>query len=228
MLTSGGKSVRSQSASSRIYHSIRQQIVTFNILPGTTLLRGKLSEEYKVSQTPIRDAMQRLELDGLVHTHPQSKTVVSRIDVAQIYEAHFLRVAVECEVVWRLATEPELVPISRFRTILKMQDSLTDDAEDQTVFGELDATFHGALFEAAGQAHLFELVRSKAGHLARLQKLDLPKPGKMQRAVTAHTAILDAIEDGDAQAAQLAMRNHLSGSITRVESLRQDNPDFFQ
>lgn len=228
MLKPVAKKARSQSAASRIYDEIRQQIVTFKIPPGTTLLRTKLSEQYQVSQTPIREAMLRLEQDGLIHTYPQSKTVVSKIDIAQIYEAHFLRVALECEVVWRLAEIPDQVPLSRLRSMLKMQGALTDDAEDQIVFGELDGYFHSAMFEAAGQPHLFDLLQSKSGHLARIQKLDLPKPGKMQRAVTAHGAIVDAIENGDAQAAQAAMRAHLSGSISRIESLRQSHPDYFQ
>ncbi|MGO8433620.1 GntR family transcriptional regulator, partial [Rhizobium johnstonii] len=75
--------------------------------PDTPLSRTELTETYEVSQTPTRDALQLLPQEGLVRIYPQSSTVVTRIDVLQIYEAHFLLVALETEVCRRPATDPD-------------------------------------------------------------------------------------------------------------------------
>ena len=90
-------------ASALVYSEIRLRIVSLQLPPETTLSRAELAEQFNVSQSPVREAMQRLEQDGLVASYPQSRTVVTRIDPSQISEEHFLRVAVECEVVRRLA-----------------------------------------------------------------------------------------------------------------------------
>src|SRR3546814_18038529 len=61
-------------ASQRIYDDLRSRIVSLELPPGTTRSRGALAKHYDVSLTPIREAMQRLEQDGLMRTFPQSKT----------------------------------------------------------------------------------------------------------------------------------------------------------
>lgn len=83
------------SASGRIYDDLRQRILSLELPPGTNLLRTELAAKYQVSQTPLRDALQRLEQDGLVQIFPQSRTMVTRIDIPLIHEAYFLRTALE-------------------------------------------------------------------------------------------------------------------------------------
>ena len=70
----------------RVYEDLRKRIITLDLPPDTTLSRSELTDTYEVSQTPIREAMQLLKQEGLVRIYPQSKTVVTRIDVPQIYE----------------------------------------------------------------------------------------------------------------------------------------------
>lgn len=215
------------SAARRVYRSLRQSIISFERPPGAVLSRVELTREYGVSQTPIREALQMLEQDGLIRVVPQSRTLVRRIDVQQLNETHFLRVALECEVVRRLAKAPPPDMIRRARAIIQMKTALVGDTDQIDMFKELDRTFHQTLFAALGVDHLLDVLGSKLGHLARCQWLDLPKKGKMADIVTDHTAILDAIKAGDPEAADRAMRHHLSGTISRVEYLRAEHPDYF-
>ena len=89
----------------QVYADIRRRIVALELLPNTPLSRAELSANYQISQTPLREALQRLSEEGLVATYPQSRTEVRRIDVAEIFEAQFLRTAIEVEVVARLALD---------------------------------------------------------------------------------------------------------------------------
>ena len=82
-------------APDRVYSELRARILAFDLPPGTTLSRADLAEAHGVSQSPIREALQRLRDEGLVLIYPQSRTVVSRIDMRQLFETQFLRVAVE-------------------------------------------------------------------------------------------------------------------------------------
>ena len=215
-------------AAQRVYDALRERIVSLELPPDTTLSRTDLAKQYDVSLTPVREAMQRLEQDGLIRIYPQSKTVVTKIDVAQLYEAHFLRVAVETEVVRRLAATPDPALIKKARAILTMQDTLIGNLDEMALFNELDEAYHQTLFVGAGQPNLYAMLKAKAGHLARARRLDLPKEGKMREIMKAHWSILGAIEAGDQTAAQEAMREHLAGTVQRIEELRRENPDYFK
>ncbi|MFC3567858.1 GntR family transcriptional regulator [Paracoccus simplex] len=211
----------------RVYESLRKRIITLELPPDTTLSRADLTETYGVSQTPIREALQLLKQEGLVHIFPQSKTTVTRIDIPRTYEAHFLRVALETEVCRRLAAERDAETVTRARSIVRMQEAIADDSSQIAVFQELDELFHQTLFAGLGRAGLHQLVRERSGHLERIRRLHLPEKGKVLNILAGHYAILDGIASGDPEAAMAAIRDHLSQTVAKVEELRQEFPAYF-
>src|ERR1700675_4354058 len=82
---------------------LRGMIISLDLPQGSPLSRAALAGQFGVSSTPIRDALMRLEEEGLVEVFPQYATVVSRVDVRLAQQAHFLRQAVELEIVRGLA-----------------------------------------------------------------------------------------------------------------------------
>lgn len=215
------------SIASRIYDDLRHRIINLELKPDTTLSRGELAATYGASQTPLREALQRLEQEGLVRTLPQSRTLVTRIDRSELAEAQFLRLALETEVARRLAENPEESLLQRIRGIVKLQEALADDLSQAELFNDLDRTFHRALFQALGLESTHALMMTRLGHLARCQRLLLPRRGKMKEILKAHLAIVDGIAAGDPARAELAVREHLSKTTSRIEQLMKDYPDYF-
>lgn len=211
----------------RIYDDLRKRIITIQLPPDTMLSRADLTETYEVSQTPIREAMQLLKQEGLIRIYPQSRTVVTRIDVPQVYEAHFLRVALETEVCRRLAIEPDAGTVTRARSIIKMQEAVADDPEQIAIFQELDELFHQTLFAGVKRTGLHQLVRERSGHLERIRRLQMPEASKIQAILSGHKAVIEAIAARDENGAVEAIRDHLSRTVARVEELRQDFPKYF-
>ncbi|WP_136685365.1 GntR family transcriptional regulator [Falsirhodobacter xinxiangensis] len=218
---SGGGTVQ------RVYDSLRQRIITLELPPETTLSRTELTQTYDVSQTPIREALQRLQQDGLVRIYPQSRTLVTRIEVPQIYEAHFLRVALETEVVRGLAQYGSDDVAVRAASIIRMQEAIADDAAQLRMFQELDELFHQTLFIGLGRIGLHQLIRARSGHLERLRRLHLPEAGKIRDILAGHHEIVRAIQDRNPDRAEAAMREHLSRTVSKVEELRREYPQFF-
>jgi DNA-binding GntR family transcriptional regulator len=214
-------------APDRVYADLRERILSFDLPPGTTLDRSALARRYGVSQTPVRDALQRLEQDGLVLIFPQSKTIVSAIDVRQLSETQFLRVSVETEVVRRLCGMEHLDVVRRAQAIVQMQRALIAGDAQMDMFTDLDRSFHRTLFAGVGMESLNDMLTRRLGHLYRCQRLELPRKGKMRAIVDAHQAILDGIAAGDPEKAADAMRRHLSGTIKRIASLRDEHPEYF-
>jgi len=112
---------RKRLAAQQIYDDLRERIIGLELKPGTGLSRPALTEFYRVSQTPIRDAILKLEQEGLVEIYPQSKTLVARIDVKNAKETQFLRTAIELEVARALALDSDKMKIAPARRLLDQQ-----------------------------------------------------------------------------------------------------------
>lgn len=210
-----------------VYEDLRARIIRLDLPPDATLSRNALSKRYAVSQTPVREALQRLEQDGLVRIYPQSRTVVSRIDLPQLFEAHFLRMAVECETARRLAETRPAATLQRASGLVRMQEALGADLTQLDLFDDLDQQFHRTLLEGVGQGGLSQLLSARSGHLTRARRLDLPREAKMRGIIDAHREILEGIEAGDPDRAAAAIRAHLTGTVARLDELRAAHPDFF-
>ncbi|MBL4807083.1 MAG: GntR family transcriptional regulator [Rhodobacteraceae bacterium] len=218
--------LRKTSVSQQIYDALRIRVLSLELVPGENLSRAEIAGFYGVSQTPVRDAMLKLEEEGLLVIFPQSKTEVSRIDVNHARETQFLRMSVEIEVAKQLATYGAPGATDTARAILRRQKS-AQEAHDLTYFEELDRAFHGALLESAGLESLWTLISERSGQIDRLRKLNLPVAGKAVEVIDAHCAILDAIQNRDAGEAEKHVRIHLSGTLVQVNQIIARNPEFF-
>lgn len=221
-----GERIKRISVSQQIQESLRSRIISLELHPGMSLSRGEIASHYGVSQTPVRDAMMKLEEEGLLIIYPQSKTEVSKIDVAHARETQFLRLSLELEITRRLALlkKPEIVAPAR--KIVQLQENALADG-DLDMFEALDKRFHLSLFQSAGVSNLYALVASRSGHIDRLRKLNLPDPGKTANIMKYHRLILDAIERGDAAESEDNVRAHLSGTLEKVDQIVARNPDYF-
>jgi GntR family transcriptional regulator, rspAB operon transcriptional repressor len=202
--------------------------MALDLPPGSVLSRAELAAHFGVSQTPVREALTRLGEEGLVDIYPQHATVVSRIDIGVALQAHFLRRAIELELVHELAGRPTAEGVTltdRLKQQVQRQ-VLAQRAADYAAFSSADHDFHQALYQAAGMATLWELVRQRAGHVDRLRRLHLPAPGKTQAVLRDHRAIIKALVARDAIAAQAALRRHLAGTLTFVHDVRERHPDW--
>lgn len=215
------------SAATRIFDELRQQILSLDLPPGTNLLRAELARQFDVSVTPLRDALQKLEADGLVKIYPQSRTQVTRIDTSLVHEGHFLRRALETEVVRKLASGAAPAAVERARTIIGLQESIQSDDGQLRLFQELDEMFHRVLFEEVGQIALHDLIRSRAGHLDRVRRLQRHSSEKIRAILDGHKEIMSAIEARDVAGAVTAIRDHLHKSPDWVDEYREAHAEYF-
>ncbi len=216
---------RSRHASPQVFEQLRELILSLELAPGTVLSRAELAGQFGLSQTPIRDALMKLGEEGLVDIFPQHATVVSRIDLTAAKQAHFLRKSIELEVVRALAGAPPDGLVARLRAQIDLQSAVLDPA-DYREFVAADRAFHRMMFDAAGVPELFDLVRRLSGHVDRLRRLHLPSAGKAQAVVRDHRRIVEAIAKGDPDAAQQRLREHLSGTLGKVEEISARHPDY--
>jgi GntR family transcriptional regulator, rspAB operon transcriptional repressor len=216
---------RDRQAAPQVFERLREMIVSLVLPPATPLSRAALAGQFGLSSTPIRDALMRLHEEGLVEVFPQHATVVSRIDIKLAEQAHFLRQALELEIVRALALAHEAGLVDDLHRTIALQLQFAK-AGDFTKFMAADNDFHRLLYTASGKSELWSLVRSRSGHIDRLRRLHLPTPGKAQDIVRHHRMIVKAIEAGAPDDAQRHLRKHLSGTLGYLEQIRARYPEY--
>lgn len=212
----------------QVFEVLRSQIIQLQLAPGTPLSRPALAGSFGVSQTPVRDALQRLEHEGLVIVHPQSSTLVAPIDVGQAHETQFLRTALECEVARTITAAPGSFDLRPAELALDEMETIWTKHRDPAAFRSKDQAFHMALFRATGREGLWELVVQRSGDIDRLRNLHLTTEGKATQILRDHRDILEALMAGNGKAADKAVRRHLSGTLAVVEEIRAAHPQYFR
>lgn len=219
---------RSRQVAPQVFDALRELIISVALEPGTVLARAELADHYGVSQTPIRDALMRLGDEGLVDIFPQHATVVSRIDVDAALQAHFLRRAIELEILASVCAMPEAAHealMAHLAGHLAVQKSALRRT-DYGSFSVADLAFHQAMYEATCVSSLWDLVRQRSGHVDRLRRLNLPARGKAQMVVADHEEIVAALRARDLPRATQALRKHLAGTLSFIDKIRETYPDW--
>lgn len=216
---------RARQAAPQVFDHLRRQILRLELPPGTVLSRADLAERFGVSQTPIREALVKLAEDGLVEVFAQHKTVVSRIDVRSARLTHFVRRSAEMEIVRLLAARRDPALVKRLKATIERQEA-AHEATNYSDFVACDRLFHQELYDAADVSGLRAILDRYGGHVDRLRQLHVPQPGKAASVIREHKAIVAAVARGDGEGAANRVAEHLSGTLSWVDAVREQFPQF--
>jgi len=209
-----------------IYQTLRDMILSLALLPGHEMKMEEWTERFKVSRSPVRDALTRLDKDGLVDVFPQRGTRVSLIDLNRVREERFLRKSLEDHAITAFLEHDCDEALKKMRAVLKEQKRIEKSA-DLPAFLRLDDDFHSLLFSAIGMDFCFDLVREKCVHYRRIRILTCTSPSVIPNIVKEHEALLKALEKKDVDLASQIDRQHLSKLKQEQEQLLNQFPHYF-
>jgi DNA-binding GntR family transcriptional regulator len=198
------------------YESIKDHILTGQLNEDTRLTEDSLAKQLGISKSPIREALNRLEAEGLIRIEPRRGAYIRTFSPDDVQDLYDLWEALEVHAVRRAHLSPELTEelrqnLKRMRKFLK--------ANDKPAFIREDIAFHAAITQASGNARLAKEVQNVQNQLLLLRRTtyELCRTS----APDLHEAILDALEREDRTKAEALMREHI-GSVRRalVEFLR--------
>jgi len=206
-----------------IHTAIRQDIATLRFRPGARLSENELALRFGTSRAPVREALIRLAEEGLIEVRPQRGSFVSRISLAAMQRARFVREALEVAIAGR-AAERGLSPAAHQKATaaLAEQEQVQDDPERFTM---ADDAFHRVLAEDVGIAQLWAVIEREKTQFDRIRFLSLPVVTPVASLISQHHDILGAILRRDVEAAEAAMRVHLSEVLKSAETLAAEHPD---
>lgn len=197
-----------QNAAGKVADQLRADILMGAIAPGTRLSQLKIAERFGVSRIPVRDALQVLAAEGLVDPTSGSTAVVTGMSVPELQELYEMREAIE-----PVATQIAVPNVGRAE-ILRMRQELEtmSTSNDARAWLAANANFHATVYKRANRPRMIDTVEQLRKLTDRYLHLHLEVIGNTEHLHAEHTAILAAVEIGDAALAASLTREHLATS----------------
>ena len=205
----------------RVYETLREAIFALELEPGSPLVERDLAARLGVSKSPVREALQRLAVEGLVTQSPYRGTTVVTIGPDEVDQIYALREVLEAFAV-ELAT-PRLTraDVERARQILARSEAAIE-SEDRALLAQVNREFHGLFGECSGNHFLAGTVASLQDRVRVISVMGWRSRPTMREEYLQHAAVLDAAATGDAGQAAAAMRDHIHRFRLAFELGRRD------
>jgi DNA-binding GntR family transcriptional regulator len=191
-----------------VYEELKNAIVDLRLAPGEPLREATLAERLGVSKTPIREALTRLEQEGLVETTSFKGAVVtgySRQDLLEIYELRELLENAAVRAAADAMTEQDRAHLDRISRESRHLQSGKDSARLAALISEFDAV----LFAQVRNHRIQALIENLRAHLTRIGQLTAEIPGRIDASVDEHEKIVEAIAARDPDLAERCMSEHI-------------------
>jgi DNA-binding GntR family transcriptional regulator len=211
---------QAKSKASLVYERLSEAIFNGSLAPLDRLNADEIARKLSVSKIPVREALQRLELQGLVVQSPWASAIVAPLSAEEWQGIHIARVALE-PIAARLAAEKRSShTISTLNTI---HDRMTDElaAGNLGSLAQHNREFHSTIASAAGYGILAGLIESTLLHVIRYRSASPLSADRWAILVNEHGGIIEAIRDGSTDLAESRARDHVNEPFL----LGTDTPD---
>ncbi|MFE4868618.1 GntR family transcriptional regulator [Streptomyces sp. NPDC056682] len=201
--------IKQPPAADRVYMHVKQAVLDRRYEGGTLLTEGELAEAVGVSRTPVREALLKLEVEGLLKLYPKKGALVLAVSAQETADVVETRLLVEEFAVRRAVPAPE-------RLVVRLQELLTEQkahaaAGDLAALAVADRCFHAEIVRNAGNEILARLYDQMRDRQLRMGVAVMhAQPDRVAKNIAEHEEMLAAIRDGDGERAAQCVRQHLS------------------
>lgn len=203
----------------RVFARLQDDIVLGELKPGTKLGESDLAARYGVSRGPLREAIRRLESRKLVERVPHVGARVAQLRAADLVEIYRVREALEGMAARLAADKMTSDEVQGLHELLAQHEQQQDIQEDTAYFqreGDLD--FHYRIIHGCHNQTLIDLLIGELYHLVRMYRYQFSTvSNRPKKALAEHRRIVEAIESGDGEMAELLMRRHISRARENIE-----------
>jgi DNA-binding GntR family transcriptional regulator len=206
-----------QKSTDRVYAALRRKVIDSELAPGSQILEQELAIALGVSRTPLREALVRLENEGLLEIIPRHGVRIIPMSVADMKEIYQVLVSLESAAAAALASQPP--PAAALDALDAIYDRMDAHlkAGDVTAWALEDERFHLKIIELAGNRRLREIVSNcwDQAHRARMFSLRMQTHPQPLQSMKEHRQIISALRKHDAAKAESLLRSHRERGLAR-------------
>jgi DNA-binding GntR family transcriptional regulator len=195
----------------KAYAALREKIISGELAVGDRLKEREICAEIEVSRTPVREALHRLQADGLVEIEPRRGGVVAGVSETEAEEIYSLGILLEsygARLAAKRATEEDIAALDKI--LVEMESALqAKSGPERSRYIELDIDFHRSILHITGNRRLRQLISQVVGMPVLVRAFTRYSHAHLLRSMQQHQAIAAALRAGDAEWAEAAMRSHI-------------------
>jgi DNA-binding GntR family transcriptional regulator len=204
-----------QSLSDEAYAQIRSLIISCELRPGSVISESELMAQLEMGRTPIREALRNLANEKLIEVYPRRGMFVAGVDVKDLAQISEVREHLEIQAAGlaaERATEQDRAVIAQ---LIKEIDAIKGEPKMQKLIN-LDQRIHHQIYAATHNDFLVSTLDQYYAHALRIWFMALDRVSELEDAIIEHRALLQSILEGDRQASESAMREHIEGFETTI------------
>ncbi|GFO86346.1 MULTISPECIES: GntR family transcriptional regulator [Anaerostipes] len=206
-----------------VFNTLRQAIITGEFAPGERLMEIALANRLGVSRTPVREAIRKLELEGLVVMIPRKGAEVAKITEKDLRDVLEVRSSLE-ELAAELAAERmnDEVKEKLEKALKEFEEAIESD--DNAAIADSDVDFHDVIFEATGNARLIQIINNLREQMYRY-RLEYVKDTEYHTVLlNEHRELAKAMVEGRKEDARKIMKRHIDNQeMTVIRNIKEEN-----
>ena len=214
--------LKKKPTTSQIYELLREKIMDFDLFPGTRFTESELAEQFKVSRTPIREALKRLEVEGLINIRAKQGCFIRPVDTETISNYYDVRVALETMAVELACEKMPKQDIEDLCAFWNPENCIFDPTYPDQI-RKVEEAFHVKIAEGSGNDVLVHFINDVNDHIRVIRRLGFPDKKSVLETYEEHFFICNLILNSKVKDAKKAMEKHIrkSQDIARSVTLNQ-------
>ena len=204
-------SVESKPIREIAYETLKHAIITGEIPAGVRIVETEYAEMMHISRTPLREALRKLERDGLVEYVPRRGVVVRAFTITDVQEIYTIRNALEMLTLPAIVANATPQDIAALREILRQMDEQMEKGDIDRL-SPLARAFHGTMTRLSKLNHILRVIESQDEYITRFSALSIAKEPRRQAAHKEHYQIVEMVERRDLEGFRELMGKHIERS----------------
>lgn len=205
-----------------VFNTLRQAILKGELEPGERLMEIQLAERLGVSRTPIREAIRKLELEGLVLMIPRKGAEVAKISEKSLRDVLEVRRSLD-ELAIELACQRMNEEQMQELELAQQEFCKAVETKDAMTIAETDERYHDIIYQGTGNARLMQILNNLREQIYRYRLEYIKDEDKRQILIVEHEQILKAIKSRHVAEAKIAIREHIDNQEITVSRNIKEN-----
>jgi len=209
---------KSRVSSQDIYNELKGMILSFELYPGSRVTETELADRFQVSRTPVREALQRLEMDGCLVIRPKQGCFIRDVDIIELTQYYDVRIALEMHSLRGACMQMSDKELEQL-AVQWDPDSQKGRSDVVDTMVDLEESFHITLAAGSGNDVLVKYLQDINNRIRIIRRLDFTEKARLDRTYRDHFEIVQYLLQRDLEGAQLKMRQHILKSAEFAKNL---------